>query len=179
MANILNLEYPISIVAADGTTQWQGFGYVHATIEHAVNGETSASIAAGQAVAWDTGGSMRVHTPDRTLANGPLKQVMKVKLATSTGDLDQFAGVALRPAVVGERVLIATTGSVVPVKTTAAGTVRQNCIRSATAGSITPQDNLDTAPRGALGKVVKIAGKTGGDTDSGSESYLICAVHIK
>lgn len=177
MANILNLEYPISIVAADGTTQWQGFGYVHSTIEHAVNGEASAAIAAGQAVAWDTGGSMRVHTPDRTLASGPLKQVMKVKLSTSTGDIDQFAGVALRPAIVGERVLIAAAGSVVPVKTTAAGTVRQNCIRSATAGSITPQDALDTAPRGNLGKVVKIAGSTGGDTDSGSASYLICAVN--
>lgn len=179
MAGFVNLEYPITIKGADGADMWLGCGFVQQAIEGVVNGEASAAVAAGQALVYDTGGAIMIQTPDRAVASGPLKQVVKAKLATSTGDMDQFIGVALRPAPAGAQVLIAGAGSVVPVKTTAAGTIRQNCIRSATAGSITPQDALDTAPRGVLGKVVKIAGATGGTTDSGSASYLICAVDPK
>jgi len=180
MENI-QLEYPINVTGGDGTLLWTGVGVV-GTILRGVNSDTANAVAAGQALAWDASG-LRIQPWDRTLASGPLQQVPAVKLATTTGNLDTFAGVALTPAVVAPatgtkwaQVFIAGAGSVVPVKSTAAGTVRWNCAPSATAGSITPTSAVPGAPGSHLGRVVKIAGAVGGTTDSGSANYVICAV---
>lgn len=185
MENI-QLEYPVLITGGDGSALWFGCGSV-ATVVRGVNTDTSA-IAAGQAVAWDPSG-LRIQPWDRSASSGPIQQIPAHKLATTTGNLDSFAGVALAPAPAAATAptgqsypisgtLLAGPGSVVPVKSTAVGTIRYNCVASATAGSITPQSAIGTAPGATLGHVVKIGGTTGGTTDSGSSSYPLVAVNI-
>lgn len=171
----LNLEYPFYVQGADGTSVWMGCGYVHDSfVAQETNG---AAIAVGQACGWDLT-YLRVQTPDRAVSSGPLKQVLGVRLAITTGNFDCFAGVAIAPAAANGQVKLATNGSVVPVKITAAGTVQQNLIGSTTAGSVTAQDGLAAGPNGTLGKLVMIGGTAGPPTDSGSSSYGICAVNI-
>ena len=178
---LIQLEYPILITGGDGSTLWFGCGS-NINLQRGVSTEATATVAPGQALAWDASG-LRVQPWDRSASSGPLQQIIAVKLATTTGNLDSFAGVALTTApanvavpTTGTMVTFAGPGSVVPVKSTAAGTVRFNCAPSATAGSITPTSAVPTAPGSHLGRVVKIGGTTGGTTDSGSASYVICAV---
>lgn len=168
-----NLEYPIKVQGADGTTLWKGCGYVQ-NAEEFSNGEASTAFAVGEAAAWDLT-NLRIQTPAATAA---IKQAAPVKRAITTGNQDCFVGVAISPGGVGEKVVVATDGSVVPVKITATGTQQQNLIGSTTAGSVTPQDNLATGPNGTLGKLLVIGGTTGAPTDSGSSSYGIVAINI-
>ena len=170
----IGLEYPVRVMGGDGTILWAGCGFP-ATVANAISGESSATISPGQAVAFDASGLI-VQPWDQATTVAPKKQVLSVKLATTTGNLDSFVGVALTKAVAGAPVIVCKRG-VVPVLSSAVGTIRQNCVASATAGTVTPQNNAGTAPGGTLGHVVKIGGTTGGATDSGSSSYPIVAVN--
>lgn len=173
-----NIEYPFFVTGADGNIVWNGIGYMHDAV--VVVNRDAAAFAAGQAIVHDTVGGKTYAQPwDRTQAAGAIRQEVAALLCDSDTSADQFIGVAIKSAAVATQCVVAGDGSVMPVKATAAGTVRQNCVASATAGSITAQDALPTAPAGVLGKVVKIAGATGGTTDSGSASYLVCAVNPK
>ena len=170
----LGLQYPLLITGGDGSTLWAGIGIV-SDVCRVTNTDTVA-ISPGQAVMWDQSATI-VQAPDQAASVAPVKQVAAGKLAITTATAI-FAGVALTKAAVGEIVVLAAGGSVVPVKSTATGTATYNCIASTTAGSVLPQLALATAPGSTLGHVVKIAGTTGGTTDSGSASYVVVAVNI-
>lgn len=178
---LIQLEYPILVTGGDGTTLWYGCGS-NVNVQRGVSTEATATVSPGQALSWDPSG-LRMQPWDRSATSTPLKQVAAVKLSTTTGNLDSFAGVALTVAAAniavptdGTMLTFAGHGSVVPVKSTAVGTIRFNCAASATAGSITPTSAVPSAPGSHLGRVVKIGGTTGGTTDSGSASYVLCAV---
>jgi hypothetical protein len=173
--NVLNLEYPVSIVGADGTAVWTGCGFVKD--QTIVLNSDAAAITPGDAVGWDQANTI-IQAWSQASTVAPRKQVLKGLRAITTGNKDMFIGVAIKPAAVGAFVAVATDGSVVAVKATADGTEQQNCIGSTTAGQVTAQDALATAPNGTLGKVIKIRGATGGTTDSGSTTQLICAIGI-
>ena len=171
----INMEYPVSVQGADGTTVWYGCGYVHDSfVAQETNG---VAFSAGLAAGWDLT-YLRVQPWDRPTASGPLRQVVGVRLSNTTGNFDCFAGVAIAPAAANSQVKLACNGSVVPVRLTAAGTIQDNVVGSTTDGRCTGGTLLATAPNGTLGKLVMIAGATGPPTDSGSASYGIVAINI-
>lgn len=170
----INLEYPVLITAGDGTSIWQGCGF-SMNIVRAIN--TTTAIAAGVACVY---GALLVQAWGRAATAEPLQQVNKVTQCTAATD-KLWAGVSLVPAAVNGPVILAGIGSVVPVKSLASASLTANTagnfvIGSSTAGAVNVVTTAVTTPVSALGRCVRIAGTTGGQTDSGVDTEVV--VHI-
>lgn len=177
------LELPIKVTAGDGTTLWEGNGMPGFTAK-VVNGHGSTTITAGMACALGLNALGGYIAPwDATTR---AKQSLKVVPLNSSATTTKLAfGVALTKAAPGERLLVASSGSIVAVKCKASATLASNTSRALIIATTTA-GTVDTEAAGALGsaatdhalgRVQMGAGTTGGTTDSGSDTHLIALVN--
>lgn len=177
------LEYPVVVTGGDGATYWQGCGFP-GNIVRATN--VTTAIGVGIACVYDAllvqawGAQVSPALTGYATTSDPIQQVLKTTRCTAATN-KLWAGVSLTPAAVNAPIILAGIGSIVPVRSLAAGSLTNNVagafvIGSATAGQVDVISAAVTTPVSALGRCVRIAGTTGGQTDSGATDQVV--VHI-
>lgn len=178
MSEAVTFQTGFKVVAPDGTTIYNGMGKVMNATEF-VSAEASASFAAGEAVRFSTTSVVgRLDSTASTLSEDLYG--LRVSAAANTG----FMGVAMNQVPFGKTGWYAGSGSIVGVKSLASASLTSNTAAAAVIGSSTAGAVNTTAANAAgsatnlpaggtmLGRVLKIAGTTGGSTDMGSDTQL-------
>jgi len=163
------MDYPIQIHGGDGTTLWNGMGAVCNALEGINTG--AAAVTVGSVISVDVTNLIMSSWAATAATALTYPQKRAVCMAHST-TYNLVLGVAVNAAPIGDRVIIAGQGSVVPVRCVGTSAA-YNLVTTSTAGLALAAAAVAATSVGQVGKVVKIAGTTGGTTDSGSASYNI------
>jgi len=175
MANFVGFETSFKVTGPDGTVLWTGAGKMGVLLD-VFNGDATA-IGIGEAVVFDVTAS-RIPRWDVAASGTAIPEVLSGKRVFNTGALNKgYLGVAAGPIAVGATGPVLGAGSICCVKSLTAASLTNNVlgayvIDSTTQGAVNASNTLPTVPIGYLGKVLKLAGATGGATDSGSLTQL-------
>lgn len=159
-----NLEIPLRVIGPDGTTLWQGSGWLGVVYL----GTVQTAVTESNAVMLDSTWVIQASN----LAASATVVANKLLVKPTTGAAVQgVLGAALSTVPVNGLVPIAGPGSIALVTTGTAGTLGHWVVPAAS-GSTTQTAAGVTGPNQNVGRQIKLAGATGGSTDTGTASRL-------
>lgn len=164
-------EIPLRIIGPNGTTVlWQGSGWLGTVLVG--KAATAVSMAAEVNL---VAASFIIQADNLAASTEPRANVLSVQNAPTTPAM--LVGVAMNAAAANESVVIAGTGSIVGVLTSAVThTVGQHAVAAAAGALAASATTTPVAPANSLGFAVKNRGTTGGATDTGTDTragYLV------
>lgn len=179
MAENVGFQVPFKLISPDGSvTVYSGGGKIENTFEF-VSAEASATFSQQEAVRLS---AATVLCSTTVAANVQAEELYGLRVA-SAADV-AFLGVCLQTLLFGKKGWAAGSGSMLIVNSLTSASLTSNAngatvIGSATAGAVNATTNNAAGSATALaaggtklGIVIKIAGTTGGATDTGSATQL-------
>lgn len=179
MLQSLNMEVPLRVTGPDGTVLWQGsgiLGVVYGAICRVAAITESNALMLDPATTLLQASNMLATGNPLAGAGGALPNVLSAKPTTGAA-VQGVLGCALNSAAIGAQVVVAGPGSIALCTTATAGTLGHYAVPAA-AGSTTQTAVGVAGPNQNVGRVVKIAGTSGGFTDTGTATRIGIVVSV-